>query len=200
MYYYEDDCKKSKPGVTGSREQQSHVMPIQRKSSLRWVLLWWVDLSIGKDSINSASAKFRFRIIQTSVFYLPPPPVNSIPKTFSAPASFLLSLYYTEYSAGIFHHGNPSALLHSHPSYIANCIYLKRCPCSSGRRCGKFFLTLAHGVWSLYLWLMLSFVPYSTLYKCQRLMWLCVSSLHLWLIVLYQLVLPYLPISAIRMY
>lgn len=113
---------KASTGEAGSREQQHHIMPIQRKSSLRWVLSWWVDLSIDKDSINSASAKFRFRIIQTSVFYLPPPPVNSIPKTPNVSSSFLLSLYHTEYSAGIFHHWkslSPSAF----PPFLPNKLY-----------------------------------------------------------------------------
>lgn len=134
---------KASTGETGSREQQRHIMPIQRKSSLKWVLSWWVDLSIDKNSINSASAKFRFRIIQTSVSYLPPPPVNCILKNPNVSAHFSFILYHTEYLQAYFITGNPSALLHSCPSYPTNSISLKRCPCSSGGRCGKLFLNFS---------------------------------------------------------
>lgn len=123
---------------TGSREQQSHVIPIQRKSSLRWVLLSWVALSIDKDSINSTSATFRFHIVQTSVFYLPVPSPKLLMFLYVFRSAFsslhILHISSTE---------NPSALLHSCPCYPTNYISLKRHPCSSGGRHWKFFLTLA---------------------------------------------------------
>lgn len=108
-------------------------------------------LSINKDSINSASAKFRFHIIQTSVFYLPSPPVNCIPKTPSVSASFSLSLYHTEYSAGIFHHWksfSPSSFL----PFLPNKLYFfKKVSMQQGQKMWKILFNFSTIVFDPYI-------------------------------------------------